>query len=149
MPSNCGRGERGSEWIFGTFVGRGGFATDEGFCFCWIRFVATLRGHVAAVYRVSWSSDSRMLVSASKDSTLKVSSRSSIPAELVSDEFPSVAFQSCGISRRSKSEWIFLDIRTKCTVSISWRTRLRVAEGTRRSRCEPWFSPRPLVSFKY
>lgn len=36
------------------------------------RFVASLRGHVAAVYRVSWSSDSRMLVSASKDSTLKV-----------------------------------------------------------------------------
>ena len=36
------------------------------------RFIATLRGHVAAVYRVSWSSDSRMLVSASKDSTLKL-----------------------------------------------------------------------------
>lgn len=44
------------------------------------RFIATLRGHVAAVYRVSWSSDSRMLVSASKDSTLKVSlSLSHIP----------------------------------------------------------------------
>jgi WD40 repeat protein len=36
------------------------------------RFIASLRGHVAAVYRVSWSADSRMLVSASKDSTLKV-----------------------------------------------------------------------------
>lgn len=36
------------------------------------RFVASLRGHVAAVYRISWSADSRMLVSASKDSTLKV-----------------------------------------------------------------------------
>ena len=36
------------------------------------RFIANLRGHVAAVYRVAWSADSRMLVSASKDSTLKV-----------------------------------------------------------------------------
>lgn len=38
-----------------------------------IRFVATLRGHVGAVYRLTWSADSRLLVSASKDSTLKVS----------------------------------------------------------------------------
>jgi ribosome assembly protein 4 len=37
------------------------------------RFIANLRGHVAAVYRVAWSADSRMLVSASKDTTLKVS----------------------------------------------------------------------------
>jgi len=36
------------------------------------RFIANLRGHVAAVYRVAWSADSRMLVSASKDTTLKV-----------------------------------------------------------------------------
>ena len=36
------------------------------------RFVATLRGHVGAVYRLAWSADSRLLVSASKDSTLKV-----------------------------------------------------------------------------
>lgn len=36
------------------------------------RFVATLRGHVGAVYRLAWSADSRQLVSASKDSTLKV-----------------------------------------------------------------------------
>lgn len=36
------------------------------------RFVATLRGHVGAVYRLTWSADSRLLVSASKDSTLKV-----------------------------------------------------------------------------
>jgi len=38
----------------------------------WNRFVATLRGHVGAVYRLAWSADSRLLVSASKDSTLKV-----------------------------------------------------------------------------
>jgi WD40 repeat protein len=36
-----------------------------------------LRGHVAPVYRLSWSCDSRLLVSASKDSTLKVRSHSS------------------------------------------------------------------------
>jgi WD40 repeat protein len=36
------------------------------------RFVATLRGHVGAVYRLTWSADSRMLISASKDSTVKV-----------------------------------------------------------------------------
>ena len=35
-------------------------------------FVATLRGHVGAVYRLAWSADSRMIVSASKDSTLKI-----------------------------------------------------------------------------
>ena len=35
-------------------------------------FIATLRAHVGPVYQVSWSSDSRLLVSGSKDSTLKV-----------------------------------------------------------------------------
>ena len=36
------------------------------------RFLSTLRGHVQAVYMVAWSADSRLLVSGSKDSTLKV-----------------------------------------------------------------------------
>ena len=36
------------------------------------KFVATLRGHVGAVYRLAWSADSRMLVSASKDATVKI-----------------------------------------------------------------------------
>lgn len=36
------------------------------------RFVSTLRGHIAPVYRLTWSADSRLLVSASKDSTVKV-----------------------------------------------------------------------------
>ena len=36
------------------------------------KFVATLRGHVGAVYQVSWSGDSRLLASGSKDSTIKV-----------------------------------------------------------------------------
>lgn len=30
-----------------------------------------LRGHVVGVYQVAWSADSRLLVSGSKDSTLK------------------------------------------------------------------------------
>lgn len=34
-------------------------------------FYCVLRGHVQAVYTVSWSADSRLLVSGSKDSTLK------------------------------------------------------------------------------
>jgi len=36
------------------------------------KFVATLRGHVGAVYRLAWSADGRMLVSASKDATVKI-----------------------------------------------------------------------------
>ena len=39
-------------------------------------FVATLRAHVGPVYQLAWSSDSRLLVSGSKDSTLKVGGRS-------------------------------------------------------------------------
>ena len=35
-------------------------------------FVATFRGHVGPVYQVAWSTDSRLFVSGSKDSTLKV-----------------------------------------------------------------------------
>ncbi|KAH7094047.1 WD-repeat protein [Auriculariales sp. MPI-PUGE-AT-0066] len=36
------------------------------------KFIATLRGHVADVYRLTWSADSRLLVSASRDSTVKI-----------------------------------------------------------------------------
>jgi WD40 repeat protein len=36
------------------------------------RFITTLRGHVAAVYQTTFSPDSRLLVSSSKDTTLKV-----------------------------------------------------------------------------
>jgi ribosome assembly protein 4 len=35
-------------------------------------FVATFTGHVGAVYQIAWSADSRLVVSGSKDSTLKV-----------------------------------------------------------------------------
>lgn len=34
-------------------------------------FICTFRGHVQAVYSVAWSADSRLLVTGSKDSTLK------------------------------------------------------------------------------
>ena len=34
--------------------------------------MTSLRGHVAPVYQCAWSADSRLLVSSSKDSTLKV-----------------------------------------------------------------------------
>lgn len=36
------------------------------------RYLMSLRGHVASVYQVAWSADSRLLVSGSSDSTLKV-----------------------------------------------------------------------------
>jgi len=38
----------------------------------YFRFIATLRGHVGAVYQVTFSSDSRFLLSGSKDSTVKL-----------------------------------------------------------------------------
>lgn len=40
--------------------------------FPWPRYLASLRGHVAAVYQIAWSADSRLLVTGSSDSTLKV-----------------------------------------------------------------------------
>lgn len=36
------------------------------------RFISSLRGHVGAVYQCCFSADSRLLVSSSKDTTLKV-----------------------------------------------------------------------------
>ncbi len=36
------------------------------------RFVAVFRAHVEAVYQIAWSADSRMFVSCSRDSTIKV-----------------------------------------------------------------------------
>lgn len=36
------------------------------------RYLLSLRGHVGSVYQVAWSADSRLLVSGSSDSTLKV-----------------------------------------------------------------------------
>nr|CAD7269079.1 unnamed protein product [Timema shepardi] len=45
-------------------------------------FIASLRGHVQAVYQVAWSADSRLLVSGSSDSTLKVWSTKSKKLEI-------------------------------------------------------------------
>lgn len=36
------------------------------------RYIATLHGHVQRIYQIAWSADSRLLVSGSADSTLKV-----------------------------------------------------------------------------
>ena len=36
------------------------------------KFISTLRGHVKAVYQISWSADNKLLVSGSSDSTVKV-----------------------------------------------------------------------------
>ncbi|XP_065892130.1 notchless protein homolog 1-like isoform X5 [Dysidea avara] len=36
------------------------------------QYITSLRGHVSAVYQISWSADSRLLCSGSSDSTLKV-----------------------------------------------------------------------------
>jgi ribosome assembly protein 4 len=36
------------------------------------RYLGTFRGHIGEVYQVTWSSDSRLIASGSKDSTLKV-----------------------------------------------------------------------------
>lgn len=41
------------------------------------RFINTLRGHVAPVYQCAFSADSRLLVTGSKDTTLKVWSMAS------------------------------------------------------------------------
>jgi len=35
-------------------------------------FLCTMTGHVGSVYKLAWSMDSRLLVSASKDSTVKL-----------------------------------------------------------------------------
>ena len=43
-------------------------------------FVATLRGHVDRVYAIAWSADSKMLVSGSQDTTVKVSCRRPVAA---------------------------------------------------------------------
>ena len=53
-------------------------------------FAATLRAHVGPVYQVAWSSDSRLFVSGSKDSTLKVRRAARSQSSLAGDELPAV-----------------------------------------------------------
>ena len=76
------------------------------------KFVATLRGHIGAVYRLAWSADSRLLVSASKDTTLKVSLvlGSMVQRQNVIHRF--------GTLKHTKSRRTFLVILTKCIALI-------------------------------
>ena len=45
-------------------------------------FVATYRAHVGPVYQLAWSADSRLILSGSKDSTLKVPLLPPLPPSL-------------------------------------------------------------------
>lgn len=83
------------------------------------KFIATLRGHVAPVYRLAWSADSRMVVSASKDHTVKVRPVSRIHSIRVNR-------LRSGTSKPINSKTISRDIPTKCIASISLLTRLSV-----------------------
>ena len=59
-------------------------------------FVASFRGHVRPVYQVSWSADSRLVVSGSSDSTLKVDTSSVMPAKvLVAELWEKLVARSC------------------------------------------------------
>ena len=81
------------------------------------KFVGTLRGHVGAVYRVTWSADSRMVVSASKDATLKVSHYTSTLLYVWSLEarFANI-WSRYGIWKLVNSKWIYRDIPMKSIV---------------------------------
>lgn len=94
------------------------------------KFVATLRGHVGPVYRLAWSADSRMVVSASKDHTVKVCSilRVIIPTFIALRLTHISGSPRSGTSRHTNSKPIFRDIRTRCIASISLLTRSS-AEG--------------------
>ena len=77
------------------------------------KFVATLRGHIGAVYRLTWSADSRLLVSASKDTTLKV--------RLVQGDiwfWANDRSHRFGTLKRTKSRRTFPVTPTKCSVLI-------------------------------
>lgn len=96
------------------------------------KFVATLRGHVGPVYRLAWSADSRMVVSASKDSTVKVRPR--LEPNILCDNIVfrlTCLFLSLrsGILEHINSKMTFRGIRTKCIVSISLPTRSLVEDG--------------------
>jgi hypothetical protein len=94
------------------------------------------------VYRVAWSADSRMLVSASKDSTLKVScsDRTDLyilqPRDRATYQSAKLTVLSSGIYGHTRSGSTFPGIRTRSTVSTLWQTRSSVADVTRLSRCE-------------
>ena len=72
------------------------------------RFIASLRGHISAVYQISWSADSRLLCSGSSDSTLKVGVTDHTLAT-------SIALHRCryGTSRPRNCSWIYLVTLTR------------------------------------
>lgn len=51
---------------------KGKYVTCDPLRFLTFRHITTFRGHVGEVYQIAWASDSRLFVSGSKDSTMKV-----------------------------------------------------------------------------
>lgn len=73
------------------------------------KFINTLRGHVAPVYQCAFSPDSRLLVTGSKDTTLKVWDMRT--HKLSVGKSPLLLFHEIGSLILSQ---ISLDTRTKC-----------------------------------
>lgn len=92
------------------------------------KFVATLRGHVGPVYRLTWSADSRMVVSASKDATVKVC----ISALSIN---PSNCITRYGTLKHTKLNPIYPATSMKYTVSTLLRIKLSAEAGIKRLRC--------------
>jgi len=67
-------------------------------------FVGTFRGHVGPVYQVCWASDSRLIVSGSKDSTLKVSPCFAVHPWLCSHLPPTALLHTAPTSQRRRFE---------------------------------------------
>lgn len=63
-PQKLGKGRFGTNWLHASLTASS--------CLLRTRYLTSLRGHVSAVYQIAWSADSRLLVSGSSDSTLKV-----------------------------------------------------------------------------
>lgn len=91
-------------------------------------FVATLRGHVGPVYQVAWSADSRLLVSASKDSTLKA--RRPLNLNLNLTHAGCAAPPPCGEARSLR--WLPLPFRVRGKLRPRW-CLLRVTSHARLS----------------
>lgn len=60
------------------------------------RYLTSLRGHVQAVYQIAWSADSRLLVSGSADSTVKVWDMST---KKLQQDLPGHADEVSGLSK--------------------------------------------------
>lgn len=80
-------------------------------------FVCTFRGHVQAVYTLAWSADSRLIVSGSKDSTLK-GIHSVVPLLLTIPFNAHTLLFQCGVFKRKSYCKNFQDTPMKCSPSI-------------------------------